>query len=118
MISRQFPDERKKRKRGGQWGNRNARKHGFYSSSLDPGEICRFWNTVNLGSAEPELVALRIRLDSVLRSAPGNHRVLGEAAKLLAKWYRSKYGFEGNDNVLFKKLLRGLLESKGAEREY
>ncbi len=118
MISLQLPDECKKRKRGGQPGNQNARKHGFYSASLDPREICRFWNTVNLGGTAPELAALRIKLDSVIRSAPGNRRVLSEAAKLLAGWFRSKYGFEGNDNVLFKKLLRGLLESKGAECEF
>ena len=37
-----------KRKRGGQKGNRNARKHGFYSGTLSPAETRDLWNITNL----------------------------------------------------------------------
>jgi len=58
---------RHKRKPGGQPGNQNARKHGFYSSKLNPDESCRFWNIVNLKGVEPEVVAFRLKLHSVLK---------------------------------------------------
>jgi hypothetical protein len=100
-----------KRQRGAQPGNQNARKHGLYSSNLTVNQLCQFWNVLNLGGVEPELVAIRIKLNSALRSAPGNRRVLMEASKLLAKWYRSKHRLNIKDNVYFKKYVRSILEA-------
>ena len=100
-----------KRKRGGQPGNQNARKHGLYSSNLTVNQLCEFRNLLNLGGVAPELFALRIKLESVLRQAPANRRVLMEASKLLAKWYRSKYRLNRKDNVDFKKYIRSVLEA-------
>ena len=37
-----------KRNRGGQKGNRNARKHGFYSGTLNLAEKSQLWNIINL----------------------------------------------------------------------
>ncbi len=99
-----------KRKRGGQKGNQNARKHGFYAANLSVSEICRFWNIINRGGIEPEIVALRIKLESALHSRAANHRVLREASRLLSKWYRSKYRFDGADNTEFKKAVLSILE--------
>jgi hypothetical protein len=95
-----------KRKRGAQPGNQNARKHGFYSVNMSLQEINEFWQALNLESADPEIAALRVKLSSALRSAPDNPRVLAEASRLLAKWYRSKYCLVGQDNTEFKKLVR------------
>jgi len=99
-----------KRKKGAPRGNQNARKHGLYSSSLSLPQICEFWNILNLGGVEPELVALRIKLGSALRHAPGNRRILMEASKLLAKWYRSKYRLDRKSNSEFKKFVRIILQ--------
>jgi len=111
MISHQPPDKRKKRKRGGQKGNQNARKHGFYSAGLNPAETCLFWNIANLGANVPELITLRIKLSSVLQHNSANRRVLRETAKIIAKWYHAKYGLHGEENVVFKKLVRSILEN-------
>jgi len=100
-----------KKTRGAQIGNQNARKHGFYSVALTLREICEFWRAVHLGGHEPEVTVLRIKLDSALRYAPGNRRVLREASRLLAKWYRTRYHLTGEDNTLFKKLIRNILEA-------
>jgi len=100
-----------KRKRGGQLGNRNARKHGFYSNSLDVSELCGFWNSVNLNSVEPEIAVLNIKLRSLLRVAPDNRRVLGEAVKLLVKWYSVKYGLDKTDSLYLKKVINGVVEN-------
>ena len=100
-----------KRKRGGQWGNQNARKHGFYSSALSSTEICEFWNITNLEGIEPEIAVLRIKLRSVLQHNPDNKRVLGEASKLLSKWFCTKYRLEGKDTNYLKMVINRILEN-------
>jgi hypothetical protein len=101
-----------KRKRGGQQGNQNARKHGFYSSTLSPTEICEFWNIVNLEGIEPEIAVLRIKLRSLLQHDPGNHRLLGEASKLLTKWFRTKYQLDHTDTRRLKSVITSALNSQ------
>jgi hypothetical protein len=80
-----------KRKRGGQKGNHNARKHGIYSSALTPDEICRFWNILNQESLAPEMAVLRIKLQSLVHQTLVNRRVLREVVKLIVKWSVTKY---------------------------
>jgi len=99
-----------KRQRGGQKGNQNARKHGFYAGRLSPTEICEFWNTINTEGLEREIAALRIKLRSSLERDPGNRRVLREASKLLARWYSSKYRLDKTDSLTIKKLILGILQ--------
>jgi len=76
-----------KRKRGGQKGNRNARKHGFYSGTLSPAETSQLWNITNLEGVDPEIAFIRVKLQSSLQHDPGNLRVIREASRLLVKWY-------------------------------
>jgi hypothetical protein len=102
---------RKKRKRGGQKGNQNARKHGFYSVNLSPREICELWNIVNLEGIDPPVGVLRIKLCSALHRDPENHRVLSDASRLLAKWYGSQYHLNEKDNVEIKKFVRTILKA-------
>jgi uncharacterized protein YjcR len=98
-----------KRKRGGQPGNQNARKHGLYSSTLSPAQICQLSNLLNSGGQDPVLVALRLKLMSALKSAPDNRRVFMEVSKILSKWYQSKYAINKKDRAIFKALVRILL---------
>jgi hypothetical protein len=108
-----LPGNRKmKKKHGGQQGNQNARKHGFYSATLSPTEICEFWNIVNLEGIEPEIAVLRIKLRSLLQHDPGNRRLLGEASKLLTKWFRTKYQLDHTDTRLFKSVITSALNSQ------
>ena len=99
--------------RGGQAGNQNAHKHGFYSAGLTLPEVSEFWNAVKLGGADPATAVLRIKLDAALRFDPGNRRVLREASCLLAGWYRSRYCLTDEENALFKKFIRSMLEAAG-----
>jgi hypothetical protein len=103
-----------KRKRGGQQGNQNARKHGFYSVNMSPRQICEFWNLVNLG-VEPELAVLRIKLSSAIGYDPGNNRVLRETSNLLVKWYRSKYNLDRNDDSEFRKFVCNVFKTAGKD---
>jgi len=99
-----------KRKRGGQKGNRNARKHGFYSVTLSPAEICQLWNITNLEGVDPEIAFIRVKLQSSLQYDPGNRRVIREASRLLVKWYSAIYQLDQIDRSYLKTVVENLLE--------
>jgi uncharacterized protein YjcR len=99
-----------KRKRGGQKGNRNARKHGFYSATLTPAETSQLRNITNLEGIDPEIALIRIKLQSSLQCHPGNRRVIREASRLLAKWYSANYQLDPTDRNYLKTVVENLLE--------
>ena len=103
--------KRIKRKRGGQKGNQNARKHGFYSSVLNPDEICRFWNILNQERIDPEMAVLRIKLQSIVQQAPANRRLLKEVSYLIVKWSVKKYQLDREGRAIMKAALEDALES-------
>jgi len=100
-----------KRHRGGQPGNQNARKHGLYSSRLSADQVCEIANILNAGGYNPELIALRLKLATALKSALDNRRVLMEASKILCKWYLSGNNFGKKDNGYFRVFIRGTLKA-------
>lgn len=104
-----------RRKRGAQRGNQNARRHGFYSNSLNIAETCRFWNLINLSSLEPAIALLIVKSHSLVHAAPDNRRALKEAVKLLAKWYSARHRLGNKDSRHLKKFVSGLIE-KGASQ--
>jgi len=99
-----------KRRRGGQKGNRNARKHGFYSGTLSPAETCQLWNITNLEGVDPEIAFIRVKLQSSLQHDPGNRRVIREASRLLVKWYSENYELDATDSNYLKTVVENLLE--------
>jgi hypothetical protein len=99
-----------KRKRGGQKGNRNACKHGFYSATLSPAETSQLWNITNLEGIDPEIAFIRVKLQSSLQYDPGNRRVIREASRLLVKWYSANYRLDPTDRNYLKTVVENLLE--------
>jgi hypothetical protein len=99
-----------KRKCGGQKGNRNARKHGFYSGTLSPAETSQLWNITNLEGVDPEIAFIRVKLQSSLQYDPGNRRVIREASRLLVKWYSANYRLDPTDRNYLKTVVENLLE--------
>ena len=112
MKNEQRPQNRHqlKRKRGGQKGNQNARKHGFYSGILRLTEIGEFWNITTLERVDPEIAVLRLKLKSLLRYDPDNRRVFREASRLLAKWLGAKYQLDRTDSNYLKMVIESILE--------
>ena len=94
-----------RRKRGGQKGNRNARKHGFFSATLTPSEARQLWNAINLEEVDPEVALIRVKLQSSLERDPGNHRVIREASRLLVKRYCERYGFDRIGRTYLKTII-------------
>jgi hypothetical protein len=99
-----------RRKRGGQKGNRNACKHGFYSATLSPAETSQLWNITNLEGVDPEMAFIRVKLQSSLQYDPGNRRVIREASRLLVKWYSANYRLDPTDSNYLKTVVENLLE--------
>jgi len=100
-----------KRKRGGQKGNRNARKHGFFSGTLSPAETRQMWNITNLEGVDPEIAFIRVKLQSSLQYDPGNRRVIREASRLIVKWYSANYGLDATNSKYLKAVVESLLET-------
>jgi hypothetical protein len=100
-----------KRRRGGQKGNRNACKHGFYSAALSPAETSEVWNITNLEGVAPEMALIRVKLQSSLQHNPGNRRVIREASRLIVKWYSENYGLDATCRSYLKTVVDGLLET-------
>jgi hypothetical protein len=105
-----------KRKRGGQEGNRNARKHGFYSAALSPAETRELWTITNQEGVDPELALIRVKLQSSLERDPGNRRVVREASRLLVKWYSESYGLDLIERNYLKAVVDNFLEIACAPR--
>ena len=105
-----------KRRRGGQKGNRNARKHGFYSAALSPAETSQLWDITNLEVVDPEIALIRVKLQSSLQCDPGNQRVIREASGLIVKWYSENYGLDATDSRYLKTIVESLLETASVRR--
>ena len=89
-------DETPKRKRGGQPGNQNARKHGLYSKHLTHEEQKHLEGIDEHTGLEPEIELLRLRLNAMLEdpdvSTETLLRTVHTIARLMAIQRRYVYG--------------------------
>jgi hypothetical protein len=103
---------RHKRRRGGQPGNHNARKHGFYSTHHTPEEIKMLCEVINKNDKDPAFSALRLKVENAIADAPGNYRVLREGSSLLVKYLCAKRGIDnGRGKTLMKRAFRNTLKA-------
>lgn len=100
-----------KTQRGGQQGNRNACKHGLYSSQLSPGELELYNKFVNHEHLEPPVAFLRIKLWNVIKNDPANRRALAEISNLLADWYAAFYRYDRDERYALKKFIDILIQN-------
>ena len=85
--------------RGGQPGNQNARKHGFYSAVFTGQDKVNLNQAAEINGLDEEIALLRARLKSVVKNDPDNIRLISEAASTLARLMRTsqKLGFTNNE---------------------
>jgi len=69
----------KKRKRGGQKGNQNARTHGFYSKELDETEKVEYLLAVKVVGLDSEIALLRVKIQSLITHDSENIRLINQA---------------------------------------
>ena len=97
---------RLKRHRGGQPGNQNARKHGFYSPYMSQPEIDELNKALDQEDIDKHVAATRIKLSSALLADPSNRRLLGDASRQLSKYYRCQNHMDKEDYAEIKKFIR------------
>lgn len=105
-----MPEKRPpKRRRGGQPGNRNARKHGAYAASLDPEQVTDYWQARKTGASH-QAALFRARLAQALLTDPRNNRVLRELADTLAEHINAESHLVGRDAQLIKTIMRSTVK--------
>ncbi len=80
-----------KRKRGGQPGNHNARKHGFYAKVLDEAEQVDFELASGVEGIDDEIALLRVKIKSLLEHDPENIKLIMQATNTLAGLVKTSY---------------------------
>jgi hypothetical protein len=79
------------RKKGGQRGNQNARKHGFYAKVLDEAEKLDFESASGVNGIDDEIALLRVKIKSVLEKDPENIKLIMLATNTLAGMVKTRY---------------------------
>lgn len=74
---------RQRRKRGGQPGNQNARKHGLYSLAATPAQRRAISGAAKINTLDQEIALLRVKIKSALKNNPENIGAISNAAGLL-----------------------------------
>jgi hypothetical protein len=78
-------------KRGAPQGNQNARKHGFYSRSLDEAERLEMEEASYVEGIDQEITLLRIKLRDLVENHPDRIDLHLEAANTIARLVRTRY---------------------------
>jgi hypothetical protein len=98
------------RKTGGQPGNQNARKHGFYSKALTHEEKLQFKDAVDVDGLDQEIAILRVKFKSLVTGPNPDLRLINETAETLAKLYHIKFILSRNDSAKLKEAVASVLE--------
>ena len=80
-----------KRNSGGQPGNRNALKHGFYSRVLTQAELLSLQQAVSVEGLDAEIALLRLKISHLIERDPDNLALVLQASSTLARLVRVKY---------------------------
>ena len=78
-------------KRGAPKGNKNARKHGFYSKALDEAEKLQLEEASYVEGIDEEIALLRVKLRELVQNQPDRIDLHLEAANTIARLIRTRY---------------------------
>ena len=85
------------KKRGGQKGNQNARKHGFYSKVLDENQQQEYEHAVTVEGLDEEIAMMRVKIKSLMENDPENVKLIMYALNALARLIQTKYDISKDD---------------------
>jgi hypothetical protein len=84
--------EKAKRKKGGQKGNQNALKHGFYAKVFNEAEKFEFINASDMEGIDEEIALLRLEIKKAISGGDErNLLLLVKASAALEKLVRTHY---------------------------
>jgi len=108
---------RVKRKPGAQPGNRNARKHGFYSKTLTPEQQKTLSGAARIKDLNREVAVLRVKIASILKNDPQNLAVLFQAVSALGRTLRTRQSLVHADRQQSEYLYRRFVSWLNAEND-
>ena len=79
------PEDPEPRNRGGQPGNQNARKHGFYSRLLPPEQAEVIQDAVGIRDFTEDIAVMRARLADLIRKPDGDQDLINRTFHVLAR---------------------------------
>jgi hypothetical protein len=97
---------KRKRKEGGQKGNQNARKHGYYARVLDAAGKRDLEIASDVDGIDDEIALLRVKIKRVLEKDPENIQLLLAATTTLAGLLKTRLNIN-------KEQKKGLKEAIG-----
>ncbi|GEM_PF-688678 len=77
-----------KRTKGGQPGNRNAMKHGFYSKVLSQEDVQALQQARSVSGLDSEIAIVRMKFRQLLERDPDNAELMFRASAILARLVR------------------------------
>ncbi len=101
---------KRKKKKGGQPANQNARKHGFYSKVLDEAEQLDLELAQGVEGIDDEIALLRVKIKSILEHDPENIRLIMEATNTLARLIRTRYNITKDQKKGLKEAIGNVLK--------
>ena len=101
---------RVERRRGGQPGNQNARKHGFYSRVLDEAERLDFELASGVEGIDDEIALLRVKIKSLLENDPENIKLIMQATNTLAGLVKTRYNISKEQRKGLKEAIGNVLK--------
>jgi hypothetical protein len=85
-------EKKENRKKGGQPGNRNAIKHGFYSKTLTDAEQNDFEKAAGIEGIDEEIALIRLEIKRALTGGDDtNLKIIVRATNALEKLIRTRY---------------------------
>ena len=96
-------------KRGAPKGNQNARKHGFYSRSLDEAEKLEMEEASYVEGIDQEIALLRIKLRELVENQPDRIDLHLEAANTIARLIRTRYQISKEQKKSLKEAIAKVL---------
>ena len=97
------------RKRGAPKGNRNARKHGFYSKVLDEAEQLDFELASGVEGIDDEIALLRVKIKSILTHDSENVKLIMQATNTLAGLVKTRYNITKDQKKGLKEAIGNVL---------
>ncbi|MFH1381552.1 MAG: hypothetical protein ABIH70_01525 [Chloroflexota bacterium] len=97
-------------KRGAPKGNQNARKHGFYSKTLDETERQDFEMATEVEGIDDEIALLRVKIKSLLERDPENIKLIMQATNALGRLIRTRYNISKKDKKGLKEAIGNVLK--------
>jgi len=100
-----------KRQKGGQPGNQNARKHGYYSRVLDEAQQLDFELASGVNGIDDEIALLRVKIKAILEKDPENFPLITQAVKVLTRMVQAHYNMSKGDKKGFKEAIEKMWQN-------